>query len=217
MESRSRIMMLDLPGGDSHEFTQGDKDTVPKFSPDGRTLAFLRPDDTGKRQVWRMEAGGGEARSLTNAPGGVTEFSWSPNGQRLVICADVDPEASDEDTGSIPKTRVVRRIRYRYDTVGWRGDAHHHLFIVEADTDGLTVLDVRQAHEFDDSHIEGAVNIPLHELLGRLDDVPTGQVWVHCGSGYRASIAASLIESPQRTVVLVDDQFDNAGKHDLVA
>ena len=87
----------------------------------------------------------------------------------------------------------------------------------EINTDGLTVLDVRQAHEFDDSHIEGAVNIPLHELLGRLDDVPTGQVWVHCGSGYRASIAASLIESPQRTVVLVDDQFDNAGKHDLVA
>ena len=137
MEARSRIMMLDLPGGHSREFTQGNKDTVPKFSPDGRTLAFLRPDDTGKRQVWRMEAGGGEARSLTNAPGGVTEFSWSPNGQRLVICADVDPEASDEDTGSIPKTRVVRRIRYRYDTVGWRGDAHHHLFIVDADGDNL--------------------------------------------------------------------------------
>ena len=43
MESRSRIMMLDLAGGDSREFTQGNKDTVPKFSPDGRTLAFLRP------------------------------------------------------------------------------------------------------------------------------------------------------------------------------
>ena len=139
MESRSRIMMLDLPGVDSREFTQGNKDTVPKFSPDGRTLAFLRPDDAGKRQVWRMDAGGGEARLLTNAPGGVTEFSWSPNGLRLVICADVDPEASaeDENDGSIPKTRVVRRIRYRYDTVGWRGDAHHHLFIVDADGENL--------------------------------------------------------------------------------
>jgi hydroxyacylglutathione hydrolase len=87
----------------------------------------------------------------------------------------------------------------------------------EIDTEDLTVLDVRQQHEFDDGHVEGAVNIPLHELLGRLDEVPDGQVWVHCGSGYRASIAASLIESPQRTVVLVDDQFDNADKHDLVA
>lgn len=87
----------------------------------------------------------------------------------------------------------------------------------ELHTDGLLVLDVRQAHEFDDSHIKNAVNIPLHELLGRLGDVPTGQVWVHCGSGYRASIAASLIESAQRTVVLVDDQFDKAAEHGIVA
>lgn len=81
----------------------------------------------------------------------------------------------------------------------------------------LTVLDVRQAGEFDDSHIAKAINIPLHELIGRLDEVPRGQVWVHCGSGYRASIAASLIESAGRIVVLVDDQFDNAAMHDLTA
>lgn len=83
--------------------------------------------------------------------------------------------------------------------------------------DGLTVLDVRQTNEFDEAHIPGALNIPLHELLSRRDEVPDGQVWVHCGSGYRASIAASLIEAPQRTVVLVDDAFDNAGKQNLVA
>ena len=74
----------------------------------------------------------------------------------------------------------------------------------------LTVLDVRQRNEFDDSHIAEAVNIPLHELIGRIDEVPHGEVWVHCGSGYRAAIAASLIEAPGRTVVLIDDEFDNA-------
>ena len=135
IESRSRIMMLDMPGGKGWEFTQGNKDSVPKFSPDGRVLAFLRPDDSGKKQVWRMEAGGGEARALTNAPGGVTEYSWSPDGQRLVFRADVEPEESgtDENDDSIPRTIVVSRIRYRYDTLGWRGDAHHHLFVVDAD------------------------------------------------------------------------------------
>jgi hydroxyacylglutathione hydrolase len=51
----------------------------------------------------------------------------------------------------------------------------------------VTVLDVRQRHEFDDSHIAKAINIPLHELIARLDEVPRGQVWVHCGTGYRAS------------------------------
>ena len=55
----------------------------------------------------------------------------------------------------------------------------------------------------------------LAEALGTTteaydDEVPAGDVWVYCGSGYRASIAASLIESPDRTVILVDDQFDNA-------
>ena len=139
MESRSRIMMLDLPGGEGREFTQGNKDTVPKFSPDGRCLAFLRSDDAGNKQVWRMEANGGEACPLTGTPGGVTEFSWSPDGQRLVFCADVDPEASavDENAVSTPKTKVVRRIRYRYDTLGWRGDSHHHLFIVDANGENL--------------------------------------------------------------------------------
>ncbi|BBZ07011.1 MBL fold metallo-hydrolase [Mycolicibacterium doricum] len=88
--------------------------------------------------------------------------------------------------------------------------------LAEAIHDGdLTVLDVRQRYEYDDSHIGKAVNIPLHELLSRLDEVPAGQVWVHCGSGYRASIAASLIDSPERTVVLIDDQFDNAAKRHL--
>lgn len=81
--------------------------------------------------------------------------------------------------------------------------------------DELVVLDVRQSHEFADRHVAGAVNIALHELLSRLGEVPDGQVWVHCGSGYRASIAASLIESPSRTVILIDDTFGNAVDHGL--
>ncbi len=47
--------------------------------------------------------------------------------------------------------------------------------------------------------------------------MPAGQVWVHCGTGYRAAVAASLIERSDRTVVLIDDEFDNAAEHDLVA
>jgi len=81
----------------------------------------------------------------------------------------------------------------------------------------LTVLDVRQAGEYEDAHIRNALNIPLHELISRADEVPDGQIWVHCASGYRASIAASIIERPGRTIVLVDDNFGNAAKHDLTA
>lgn len=78
------------------------------------------------------------------------------------------------------------------------------------ESDDLSVLDVRQQQEYESSHITGALNIPLHRLIERMSDVPDGEVWVHCASGYRSSIAASLIDRPGRTVVFVDDEFENA-------
>ena len=72
----------------------------------------------------------------------------------------------------------------------------------------VQVLDVRRVNEFDEGHIEGAVNIPLHQLLERLDEVPAGEVWVHCAGGYRASIAASVLAARKVPVVAVDDSFD---------
>ncbi|TSD93080.1 MBL fold metallo-hydrolase [Skermania sp. ID1734] len=74
----------------------------------------------------------------------------------------------------------------------------------------ITVLDVRRTDEYDTSHIHDAINIPLHELTDRIDTVPAGEVWVHCASGYRASIAASLIDRPHRDVVLINDDYDHA-------
>ena len=72
---------------------------------------------------------------------------------------------------------------------------------------GATVIDVRQPIEYDERHLDGAVNLALHELLDRLDDVPEGELFVHCASGYRASIAASLLDRAGHDVVLVDDEF----------
>ncbi|MER7074044.1 MBL fold metallo-hydrolase [Terrabacter sp. NPDC000476] len=71
----------------------------------------------------------------------------------------------------------------------------------------VVVLDVRRATEFDDGHVIDAVNLPLHELLQRLTEVPAGEVWVHCAGGYRASIAASVLAAHGRHVVAVDDSF----------
>lgn len=74
----------------------------------------------------------------------------------------------------------------------------------------VVVLDVRRADEHDAAAIRGAVNIPLHELWGRLDEVPAGEVWVHCAGGYRASVAASMLDARGRATVAVDDTFDHA-------
>ena len=72
----------------------------------------------------------------------------------------------------------------------------------------VTVLDVRRASEYAHGHVEGAVHIPLHELLGRVEEVPAGEVWVHCAGGYRASIAASALAARGIPAVAVDDSFD---------
>lgn len=81
----------------------------------------------------------------------------------------------------------------------------------------MIILDVRQRQEYEGGHIPGALNIPLHKLLERMSDVPDGEIWVHCASGYRSSIAASLIDRPGRTVVLVDDDYENAEKLKLTS
>jgi rhodanese-related sulfurtransferase len=57
---------------------------------------------------------------------------------------------------------------------------------------GAQVVDVR---EWQEKHIEGSCNMPLNHLAERLTDVPHDrEVVVHCASGYRSSIAASLLE-----------------------
>ncbi|MFI7575789.1 rhodanese-like domain-containing protein [Micromonospora sp. NPDC049497] len=72
------------------------------------------------------------------------------------------------------------------------------------------VLDVRMTNEWREGHVDGAVHIPLPDLPRRMDEVPAGVVWVHCGSGYRATAAASLLANADREVVVIDDKFGQA-------
>jgi hydroxyacylglutathione hydrolase len=74
----------------------------------------------------------------------------------------------------------------------------------------VTVLDVRRRLEWAAGHIDGAVHIPLHHLPGRLAVLPPGPIWVHCQAGYRASVAASLLDAAGRSVTAIDDDFGRA-------
>ena len=78
------------------------------------------------------------------------------------------------------------------------------------------VLDVRRSDERAQAHIPGSLHIPLDEIVERVDELPSETLWVHCASGFRASIAASLLERAGRSVVLVDDDFVNAEQVGLV-
>ncbi len=74
----------------------------------------------------------------------------------------------------------------------------------------MVVLDVRRDDEHAESAVRGSFHLPLHDLLTHLDAVPAGTLWVHCASGYRASIASSLLSRAGRDVVLIDDEYTTA-------
>ena len=79
------------------------------------------------------------------------------------------------------------------------------------------VLDVRQDNEREESAIRGSLHVPIHEVLDRMDELPDDEtLWVHCASGFRASIAASLLHRAGYDVVLVDDDYGKAADLGLV-
>ena len=60
-------------------------------------------------------------------------------------------------------------------------------------------------------HVSKAVNIAVHELAERLDELPAAEIWVHCASGYRASVAASILDRHGRErSCLIDDAYATA-------
>ena len=112
-------------------------------------------------------------------------------------------ESPDAAVGTDPHALAPQAAVASFPCVGWEA--------VPTGASGRdTVLDVRRADEYAESRVAGAVNFPLHELLLRLTELPAGKLWVHCTSGYRAGIAASLLQRAGREVVLIDAKFDDA-------
>ena len=71
----------------------------------------------------------------------------------------------------------------------------------------VQVMDARRNDERADGYVTGSLHVPVHELADRIGEVPEGELWVYCGSGYRAAIAASMLDRPGRDVVLIDEEY----------
>jgi hydroxyacylglutathione hydrolase len=81
--------------------------------------------------------------------------------------------------------------------------------------EGAYILDVRREDEVKVGYIAGSKHLPLHSLVHRMHELPHGKLWVHCASGFRASIAASILDRAGRDVVHIDDEYANAEKAGL--
>lgn len=112
-------------------------------------------------------------------------------------------DSPDAAIGTEPHALAPDAAVASYPRVGWE-----EMLRDRAENEPL--LDTRRIDEFASSRLASSVNVPLHELLSRMDEIPAGKIWVHCGSGYRAGVAASLLQHSGRDVVHVDAAFDDA-------
>jgi dipeptidyl aminopeptidase/acylaminoacyl peptidase len=139
------VWMVGWDGADRVRLTStpDSSESKPRWSPDGRYLAFLakRGDDDEKKlgsQVWLLDRRGGEAVKLTSIKGGVSSYAWSPDGKRLVLVVnDFDPSSDPEKKeGWKRKTAppiVIDRYHFKEDSDGYLGSlrAHLQLFDIE--------------------------------------------------------------------------------------
>ncbi|MFC5829820.1 S9 family peptidase [Nonomuraea insulae] len=131
-ENRTAIWLV-TPDAEPRRLATG---SAPRWSPDGRTLAFLRPVD-GRPQLHLLPMDGGEPSPLTEAALGAGPARWSPDGTRVAYAGPVGPggEAPDPNAPVVAET-----LEYKADGAGLLRGITTHLFAVDVASGETTQL-----------------------------------------------------------------------------
>jgi dipeptidyl aminopeptidase/acylaminoacyl peptidase len=129
------LYMTNWDGAQTVRLTRGQEtDSKPRWSPDGAYLGFLasRASDSDTDQLWVLSRAGGDPEKLTDLPGGVTDYAWSPDGKRVVLVAkDADPDAPTGKGEHHPRPIVIDRFYFKEDETGYLRDLHEHLYLFD--------------------------------------------------------------------------------------
>lgn len=124
-----------------------ERETTPRWSPDGRYLAFLSGREDGHgNQVWLLDRRGGEAQRLTTLKGGVDAMAWSPDAKRLALVASVDLDTTKADTTK-KRPIVIDRYRYKQDVAGYLTTERSHLLLLDLATKRVDTLTTGSADD----------------------------------------------------------------------
>lgn len=145
-ESEKKFMNLWIipsKGGESRQLTVGDHvDSSPKWSPDGKWIAFLsNRQDEKQSQLFIIPVKGGEGRPLTDLQGDISSFNWSPDSAKLVFqfrerdAVDVEMQKDErkKKLGRVSR-RIEERVFFKLDEYGYLPNAHAHLWTVDIHT-----------------------------------------------------------------------------------
>lgn len=161
-KNETRIWMVPTSGGEARPLTaEGVSSSHARWSPDGKSIAFLSAREEGKTQVWLLNLRGGEAERLTNNPQDVEDFVWSPDSRRLaLVLRDPSPEEleaakehkeKDGDSKEKKKAKkpwVIDRLQFKRDEVGYLDRRRTHLYSFELASKTLVQI---TSGDYDDS------------------------------------------------------------------
>lgn len=128
--------------------TAGTRDSSPRWSPDGRTIAFVRAVERDGRpqpaQIFVMSLDGGEARPITNVARGAGAPAWSPDGRRIAFSSLTRPEDDSASATKPSDVRVITSAVYRSNGGGWNeADRPSHLWVADV-RPGVEIAPARQ-------------------------------------------------------------------------